>query len=168
MTGVQTCALPIYFFSYAGGVYHHVTGALAGGHCVLVIGYSEAVNDPAFYDRMSELLDEIIRDRRAKAIEYEEYLRRINEVATRVQSGKAEDSPQSLNTPGKTALYNNLAQNEELALRIDAAVKRGRPDSWRGIRARENIVKGLLHDILQDQDQVEDIFRIVRAQPEYR
>ena len=29
------------FFSYAGGVYHHVTGALAGGHCVLVIGYSE-------------------------------------------------------------------------------------------------------------------------------
>ena len=30
------------FFSYAGGVYHHVSGALAGGHCVLVIGYSEA------------------------------------------------------------------------------------------------------------------------------
>ena len=30
------------FFSYAGGVYHHVTGSLAGGHCVLVIGYSEA------------------------------------------------------------------------------------------------------------------------------
>lgn len=30
------------FFSYSGGVYHHVTGPEKGGHCVLVIGYSEA------------------------------------------------------------------------------------------------------------------------------
>jgi type I restriction enzyme R subunit len=84
-----------------------------------------------------------------------------------VQSGKAEDSPRSLNTPGKTALYNNLAQNEELALRIDAAVKQGRPDGWRGIRARENIVKGLLNAILQNESKVERIFLIIRAQTEY-
>src|SRR6185503_5387445 len=30
------------FFSYAGGVYHHVTGESVGLHCVEVIGYSEA------------------------------------------------------------------------------------------------------------------------------
>jgi C1A family cysteine protease/acylphosphatase len=30
------------FFNYSGGVYHHVSGVLEGGHCVLVIGYSEA------------------------------------------------------------------------------------------------------------------------------
>lgn len=30
------------FFSYSGGIYRHVSGGLAGGHCVLVIGYSEA------------------------------------------------------------------------------------------------------------------------------
>jgi C1A family cysteine protease len=30
------------FFNYNGGVYHHVTGGLAGGHCVEVIGHSEA------------------------------------------------------------------------------------------------------------------------------
>ena len=30
------------FFSYGSGVYHHVTGAYVGGHCVEVIGYSEA------------------------------------------------------------------------------------------------------------------------------
>ncbi|MEJ8848656.1 C1 family peptidase [Variovorax rhizosphaerae] len=30
------------FFNYSGGVYHHVSGAKVGGHCVLVIGYSEA------------------------------------------------------------------------------------------------------------------------------
>ena len=29
------------FFSYGTGVYHHVTGAYAGGHCVTLIGYSD-------------------------------------------------------------------------------------------------------------------------------
>jgi len=33
------------FFSYHSGVYHHVSGALAGGHCVCCIGY----NDPGRY-----------------------------------------------------------------------------------------------------------------------
>jgi hypothetical protein len=30
------------FFSYGSGVYHHVSGDYVGGHCVEVIGYSEA------------------------------------------------------------------------------------------------------------------------------
>ncbi|MFY7865834.1 C1 family peptidase [Roseateles sp.] len=30
------------FFSYGSGVYHHVSGVYRGGHCVEVIGYSEA------------------------------------------------------------------------------------------------------------------------------
>jgi C1A family cysteine protease len=29
------------FFAYSNGIYHHVSGQLAGGHCVQVIGYSE-------------------------------------------------------------------------------------------------------------------------------
>jgi C1A family cysteine protease len=29
------------FFSYTGGVYRHVTGDLAGGHCVCIVGYDD-------------------------------------------------------------------------------------------------------------------------------
>jgi C1A family cysteine protease len=46
LTNVGPCSasFDVYddFFSYSSGVYHHVTGALVGGHCVEVIGYSEA------------------------------------------------------------------------------------------------------------------------------
>src|SRR5208337_5333923 len=35
----------------------------------------EHLNDPAYYEKMSALLDEIIADRKAKAIEYESYLK---------------------------------------------------------------------------------------------
>ena len=30
------------FFSYRSGVYRHITGALAGGHCVCIVGYDTA------------------------------------------------------------------------------------------------------------------------------
>ena len=34
----------------------------------------EHLNDPAYYDRMSKLLEEIIADLKAKRLDYEEYL----------------------------------------------------------------------------------------------
>src|SRR5207247_6384008 len=74
----------------------------------------EHLNDPAFYEKMSALLDEIIAARKAKAVEYEEYLKRIAELAKKVAAGQAEHTPEQLNTPGRRALYNNLNRNEEL------------------------------------------------------
>lgn len=42
--GPMTACLTVYddFFSYGEGIYRHVSGARAGGHCILVIGYSES------------------------------------------------------------------------------------------------------------------------------
>ena len=152
----------------------------------------EHLTDPAYYEKMSALLDEIIAARKAKAIEYEEYLKRIAELAKRVEAGQAEDTPESLkNSPARRALYNNLkkaggtptradrvaeAPGEyavsgdpvlDLALKIDAAVKQVRPDGWRGVQAREQFIKAALYKILQDGAEVERIFLIIKAQGEY-
>ncbi len=42
--GPMVACMTVYddFFSYGSGVYHHVTGGLTGGHCVLVVGYSQS------------------------------------------------------------------------------------------------------------------------------
>ena len=125
------------------------------------------LNDPGFYEKMSKLLDEIIAARKAKAIEYEEYLRRIAEVAKKVAAGRGEDTPAQLDTPGKRALYNNLDQDEGLALRLDSVVRESRPDGWRGVKAKEQVVKGALYEVLKDHDEVERIFRILLQQKEY-
>ena len=137
---------------------------------------------------MSALLDGIIADRKAKAIEYEEYLKRIAELAKNVQAGRSHDTPAQLDTPGRRALYSNLrhlisAQPAtsaaspppdssgddvlELALKVDDAVKRVRPAAWRGVQAREQVIKHALYGILQDVDQVERIFLVIKAQGEY-
>jgi type I restriction enzyme R subunit len=125
------------------------------------------LSDPAFYEKMSALLDEIIAARKARAIEYEEYLKRIAQLAKQVQAGQSQDTPVALDTPGKRALYNNLGQNEQLALQIDQTVKAVRPDGWRGILAREQIIKAALYKILQSVDEVERVFVIIRQQKEY-
>ena len=145
----------------------------------------EHLNDPAYYEKMSALLDEIIKARKDKAIEYEEYLKRIAELAKKVEAGQAEETPEQLNTPGRRALYNNLGKGRgagefvasyvnpikdevlELALRIDETIKRIRPDGWRGIDTRERVIKGALYEILQDEAEVERVFLIIKQQREY-
>ncbi len=127
----------------------------------------EQLNDPAYYETMSALLDEIIAARKAKAIEYEEYLRRIADLATKVDLGHEEDTPKELSTPGIRALYNNLGKNLDVALRLDEAVKRVRHDAWRGHPAREMVIKQALNDVLNDEAEVERIFLIVKGHREY-
>jgi type I restriction enzyme R subunit len=148
----------------------------------------EHLTDPAFYERMSTLLDEIIAARKAKAIEYEEYLKRIAELTNQVEVGHSGEMPEQLDTPGKRALYNNLMKPEwgnaaisesaavyevdsdtalKRALEIDTAVRKKRPDDWRGIQAREQVIKAALFEILKDKDKVERIFKIIFQQHEY-
>jgi type I restriction enzyme R subunit len=128
----------------------------------------EHLSDPEFYTKMSALLDEIIRFRKEKADKYEEYLLRIAALAKTVVAGKGDDMPTALDTPGKRALFNNLGLNEALALKIDDTVKRTRPDGWRGIQPRENIIKGALLPLLgHDMVEVERVFLIIKQQQEY-
>jgi type I restriction enzyme R subunit len=127
----------------------------------------EHLNDPAFYETMSALLDEIIAARKAKAIEYEEYLKRIAELAKRVEAGQAEDTPEQVDTPGRRALFHNVHKDRDLALKIDDAVRKVRPDGWRGIQAREQVIKQALYGVLNDKAEVERIFLIVKQQKEY-
>jgi type I restriction enzyme, R subunit len=128
----------------------------------------ENLTDPAFYDKMSALLTEIVADLKATRISYEEFLKRIAELAKQVQAGKTDDTPKKLDTPGKRALYNNLSQNEELALKVDETVRRVRPNAFRGNQAKENVIKAALFPLLGDnREEVERIFLIIKAQAEY-
>ncbi|HOY15340.1 MAG TPA: HsdR family type I site-specific deoxyribonuclease, partial [Saprospiraceae bacterium] len=83
--------------------------------------------DPAYFEKMSQLLAELIKERSANAISYEEYLRRIAELAKQVNSGKDEETPTRMDTKGKRALYNNLSKNEELAIRLDSVIRTKSP-----------------------------------------
>jgi type I restriction enzyme R subunit len=148
----------------------------------------DRLTDPAYYEKMSTLLDEIIAARKARAVEYEEYLKKMGQLAKDVTKGHSDETPTQLDTPGKRALYNNLMKPVQdgfatgeapgdyvvnsnaavlQALQIDASVKKVRPDDWRGVQPRELIIKRALYDILKNYDEVERIFKIIFQQHEY-
>jgi type I restriction enzyme R subunit len=54
------------------------------------------LNDPAYFEKMSALLNELIAKRKAKAIEYEEYLKEIALLAKKVSDGRSDDTPTDL------------------------------------------------------------------------
>src|SRR3990172_6847618 len=76
----------------------------------------EHLTDPAFYEKMSTLLDEIIAARKARAIEYEEYLKKMGELTRHVTKGHSDETPTQLDTPGKRALYNNLLKPVQVSV----------------------------------------------------
>jgi len=124
--------------------------------------------NPKYYDRMSTLLDTLIRQRKQKALEYKEYLRRIVELTKKVkQPSVGSEYPDRLDTPAKRALYDNIGEREQLAIELDYAIKTTRRDGWRGNLAKEREIKGELYKHLQDEEEVERVFRLAKNQREY-
>ena len=146
----------------------------------------EHLIDPAFFENMSKLLAAIIKERKANAISYEEYLKQIAELAKHVNEGKSDETPEVLKTPAQRALYNNLGNDEDLAIKVDTVVKTVKRDGWRGNLAKEKEIKAAIYKLLsvyKDQknvaaeqvityanntfNKVEQIFKIIREQKEY-
>lgn len=151
----------------------------------------EHLNNPAYYDKMSSLLDEVIKFRKEQAEKYEEYLQMVANLIGKVQVGHADDTPEPLKrSQGLRAIYDNLVMPPDppsavnlrdgvgplpapdpklrLAVELDEAIKRVRNASWRGHAARENRIKReALMPLLNDVAEVERIFDIIKQHPEY-
>lgn len=124
--------------------------------------------NPKYYDEMSDLLDSLIKERHDKALEYEEYLKKIVELTKKVVQPQAGGSyPASMNTASLRALYDNLGKNADLASEVDKAVRNAKKDDWRGNRRKGMEVFNAIADVLGDEDQAEQIFELVKNQAEY-
>jgi type I restriction enzyme R subunit len=96
---------------------------------------NESPVDPAYYDKMSKLLDALIDQRRKGMVSYVEYLAKIAAL-TRHSAVPGADQlgsyPPDIDTPALRALFNNL-QNypSDLAVAIDTAIKASLQSGWR-------------------------------------
>ena len=123
--------------------------------------------NPNYYEKMSELLDTLIQERQQQALEYAQYLAQIVDLAKQVQNPSSTAYPKLLNTRGRRALYDNLGKNEQLALKVDEAIKRTRQDSWRNHKLKEKQVLYAIREVLQDEAQANAILEIVKNHDEY-
>jgi len=108
--------------------------------------------NPKYYEKMSELLDALIEQRRKEALDYQEYLRRIVDLTKKVKNPELGGNyPSAINTPGKRALYDNLGNDEALALAVDQAVYGSRMDDWRNNTFKVKRVKIAIRAALESK-----------------
>ncbi len=143
--------------------------------------------NPKYFEKMSQLLDEIIKERRRRTIEYKEYLERIIDLTKKVKHPEqSSDYPSEINTSALRAFYDNLDINlvneparkfgesgykdvkAELAISLDKAIRNVKKDGWRGNKFKEREVKNAIKSVIgDDQIQIEKLFEIVKNQHEY-
>lgn len=124
--------------------------------------------NPKYYEKMSELLDALIEQRKREALSYQEYLAQIVELTKKAQGTETAASyPDALNSKAKRALFDNLDGDEALALAIDEEIRLTKKDSWRGNRFKEKEVRNALKKHISDPGQLDAIFELVWNQDEY-
>jgi len=125
--------------------------------------------NPRYYERMSELLDGLIKERKMQAQKYEEYLGKLVELTRRVANpaGGGINYPRALNTAARRSLYDNLDQNEALALALDQKILSTRHADWRGNTIKEREIKYAIAENVSNVTDVERIFELVKNQHEY-
>jgi hypothetical protein len=95
-------------------------------------GNGQRHQHPAYFDKMSQLLDALIAQRRKAVISYAEYLKQIAQLAKDVtQPGGPAAYPAELQTAAQRALFNNLDRNAVLALQVDAAIRGSLQNDWK-------------------------------------
>jgi type I restriction enzyme R subunit len=125
--------------------------------------------NPKYYEHMSALLDALIEQRRQEALEYQDYLASIMELASKVVKGPAAAAyPASLVRDSQRALYDNLGQDEALALAVDKAVRESLQDGWRDNTMKQKKVKNAIRGALPEGDsRLDATLELVTKQHDY-
>jgi len=130
----------------------------------------EMPTNPKYYQRMSELLEELVKRRKQADIEYKQYLDEIIALSKKVNDpSESEEYPSSIDTRGKQALFDNLGRDEDKTTSVHAAILSSRSDDWRGHTLKERKIKIAIKKALPKitEDELKDLFEIIKNQHEY-
>ena len=121
-----------------------------------------AVN-PRYYEKISHLLDEIIRERRRGAMDYREYLSEIEGLSSQITEPESQiEYPPSINTGPLQAFFNNLDDLPEdrraaAALAIDTAIRNTKQDAWKDNRIKQMQVRNAIARVIAEEFSDEDL-----------
>ena len=130
-----------------------------------------------YYGRLSEMLDQVIRQRKLEAVSYGEYLKRVVELA-RALLHPEEDSayPEEIrDSAAKRAIYDYLENDLALTMGIDHAIRISIRPRWHEHFQRQQAVRLAIYNRLIQAShteetasrETEDIFDIAKRQEDY-
>lgn len=133
----------------------------------------ETPANPMYYEKMSVLLDELIKMRKEATLEYEKYLKDIIALSKKVKKPSTTTYyPATINRNAKRALYDNLGKNEAIATELDEKIMTTKKDGWRDNIQKSKAVRNAIREALTihgitDDNEVHRIFELVKNQSDY-
>lgn len=141
------------------------------------------LTDPRLFERMSALLDDLIKQSRADAAAYEEFLSKAEALAKALAQQPVDGIPAPLHGNREAiVIFNNfdlikgvsffcperIEERAKLALEIDRTIRESAPAGWRGDHAREAQLLNALFPLLnRDREATQALFELVKNQPGY-
>lgn len=127
------------------------------------------VLNPAYYAKMSAILEQLILDRRRGVIAYGQLLDAYMNLAKNVVDPEENTRyPESIRSSGALrALYDNCGEDEATALKLHRTIVKARLDGFRNNAVKANKIKRALYQLLNDDGEVERIYQIAVEQEEY-
>ena len=135
--------------------------------------------NPKYYEKMSEILEQLIKERNDSVVSYKELLDKLIKLAMNVENPKGNSHyPERIKNSGALqALYDLVDENEELAIKLHDAVLRSKMKGFREDQIKQRKIKYALYNTLIEsvkgidessaEQQVDGIFNIVKKQVEY-
>jgi type I restriction enzyme, R subunit len=129
----------------------------------------EHAMNPRYYERMSELLNELITQRQQDALDYKEYLERLIALAQQVGTHDSDRPyPAWANTGAKRALL-DFGLSEDLVMTVDRKIMETKLDRWVGDPMKERKLKRALRQVTgAGYEQFDELFDLIKARDEYR
>lgn len=124
--------------------------------------------NPKYYEQMSMLLDELIEQRRQEMLDYQDYLRKIAQLAEQVICPPQSHYPKTINTAGKQAIFDNFCQDEHWVNRLHDAIQTHKLDGYLNNKMKQNRLKRELQSLIDEQGlEMDKVFDLIIKQTEY-
>lgn len=132
---------------------------------------NERPSNPAYYDKISELLNQLLQEQKDGKLQYKELIEKLIAKIKEVRGKKRTAYPSTIDTAGKQALYDNLDKNEALALQLHTTIKENAKHGWRdpNIPAKMKQLRNAVRKVLPNlsDESFNNIMEIIKAQKEY-
>ena len=125
--------------------------------------------NPKYYEQMSVLLDELIEQRRQEMLDYQDYLRKIAQLAEQVICPPQSHYPKTINTAGKQAIFDNFCQDEHWVNRLHNAIQAHKQDGYLNNKMKQKHLKNQLNPLFDEQGlNADDVLALIIKQTEYQ
>lgn len=132
-------------------------------------------SNEVYYGKLSEMLDDVIEQRKIAAMSYEEYLRQVVELAQAILHPEEDDTyPEGIReSAARRAIYDYLEYDFELTIGVDKAILISVSPDWHTHFQRAQKVRLAIYNtlisaaVMEANEQTEGIFDIAKRQEEY-